>query len=72
MMSSLHKRGDRCHNPNSLNGLDLASIKAFGEEVVTTLCEQLIVTGVPGLHFYSLNQSEPVLRITQNLQLGKG
>lgn len=53
-------------------GDDLASIKAFGEEVVTTLCEQLIVTGVPGLHFYSLNQSEPVLRITQNLQLGKG
>ena len=53
-------------------GDDLASIKAFGEEVVTTLCEQLIVTGVPGLHFYSLNQAEPVLRITQNLQLGKG
>ena len=53
-------------------GDDLASIKAFGEEVVTTLCEQLIVTGVPGLHFYSLNQSEPVLLITQNLQLGKG
>jgi methylenetetrahydrofolate reductase (NADPH) len=53
-------------------GDDLASIKAFGEEVVTTLCEQLIVTGVPGLHFYSLNQAEPVLRITQNLQLSKG
>jgi methylenetetrahydrofolate reductase (NADPH) len=53
-------------------GDDLASIKAFGEEVVTTLCEQLIVTGVPGLHFYSLNQAEPVLRITKNLQLSNG
>ena len=53
-------------------GDDLASIKAFGEEVVTTLCEQLIVTGVPGLHFYSLNQAEPVLRVTKNLQLSNG
>ena len=53
-------------------GDDLASIKAFGEEVVTTLCEQLIVTCVPGLHFYSLNQAEPVLRITKNLQLSNG
>ncbi|MEY2889836.1 MAG: hypothetical protein RIQ30_1434, partial [Pseudomonadota bacterium] len=30
---------------------------------------QLIVAGVPGLHFYSLNQAEPVIRIAQNLQL---
>ena len=50
-------------------GDDSASIKAFGEDVVSTLCEQLIVAGVPGLHFYSLNQSEPVIRIAQNLQL---
>jgi methylenetetrahydrofolate reductase (NADPH) len=50
-------------------GDDSASIKAFGEDVVSTLCEQLIVAGVPGLHFYSLNQAEPVIRIAQNLQL---
>ncbi|BEI38006.1 MULTISPECIES: methylenetetrahydrofolate reductase [NAD(P)H] [unclassified Polynucleobacter] len=50
-------------------GDDSASIKAFGEDVVSALCEQLIVAGVPGLHFYSLNQAEPVIRIAQNLQL---
>ncbi len=48
---------------------DSASIKAFGEDVVSALCEQLIVAGVPGLHFYCLNQAEPVIRIAQNLQL---
>ena len=36
---------------------DSDSLKAFGEEVVTSLCEQLIQGGVPGLHFYTLNQS---------------
>jgi len=50
-------------------GDDSASIKAFGEDVVSALCEQLIVAGVPGLHFYSLNQTDPVIRIVQNLQL---
>ena len=50
-------------------GDDSASIKAFGEDVVSALCEQLIVAGVPGLHFYSLNQADPVIRIVQNLQL---
>jgi methylenetetrahydrofolate reductase (NADPH) len=50
-------------------GDDSASIKAFGEDVVSALCEQLIVAGVPGLHFYSLNQVDPVIRIVQNLQL---
>jgi methylenetetrahydrofolate reductase (NADPH) len=50
-------------------GDDSASIKAFGEEVVTALCEKLIQSGVPGLHFYCLNQAEPVLRITKNLNM---
>lgn len=50
-------------------GDDTASIKSFGEEVVTALCEKLIKAGVPGLHFYSLNQAEPTLRIAKNLQL---
>jgi len=50
-------------------GDDSASIKAFGEDVVSALCEQLIVAGVPGLHFYSLNLADPVIRIVQNLQL---
>jgi methylenetetrahydrofolate reductase (NADPH) len=36
---------------------DAASIRAFGLDVVTTLCEKLVASGVPGLHFYTLNQS---------------
>jgi len=50
-------------------GDDTASIKSFGEEVVTSLCEKLMNSGAPGLHFYCLNQAEPVLRITKNLNL---
>ena len=38
-------------------GDDIASIKAFGLEVVTGLCEQLVAAGVPALHFYTMNQS---------------
>jgi methylenetetrahydrofolate reductase (NADPH) len=50
-------------------GDDTASIKAFGLEVVTDLCDQLTVAGSPGLHFYSLNQAEPVLSIVKDLGL---
>lgn len=46
---------------------DTASIRQFGEEVVTRLCEQLIAGGAPSLHFYTLNQSEPSLKICKNL-----
>ena len=46
---------------------DSDSLKAFGEEVVTSLCEQLIQGGVPSLHFYTLNQSKPTLRLCKNL-----
>ena len=46
---------------------DVASIKAFGLEVVTDLCDQLRVAGAPGLHFYSLNQAEPTIQIARNL-----
>jgi len=36
---------------------DSASIRAFGLDVVTRLCEQLLAGGAPGLHFYTLNQA---------------
>ena len=49
-------------------GDDVASIKAFGLEVVTSLCEQLIAGGAPGLHFYSMNQSAATLAICQALK----
>ena len=51
-------------------GDDSASIKAFGLEVVTDLCDQLLTAGVPGLHFYTMNQSTAVKHICQNLRLG--
>src|SRR6185369_11782768 len=38
-------------------GDDSASIKAFGLDVVTQLCEQLNAGGAPGMHFYTMNQS---------------
>lgn len=50
-------------------GDDTASIKAFGLDVVTDLCDQLRTAGAPGLHFYSMNQSVATLAICQNLGL---
>ena len=49
-------------------GDDTASIKAYGLEVVTDLCHQLIAGGAPGLHFYTLNMAEPTIAILQNLE----
>ncbi|WP_312937178.1 methylenetetrahydrofolate reductase [NAD(P)H] [Pseudomonas sp.] len=50
-------------------GDDSASIQAFGEEVITRMCEQLLAGGAPGLHFYTLNQAEASLAVWKNLQL---
>ncbi|MFX7898797.1 methylenetetrahydrofolate reductase, partial [Acinetobacter baumannii] len=49
---------------------DAASIRAFGLEVVTRLCERLIAGGAPGLHFYTLNQAPLVLALCERLGLG--
>ena len=48
---------------------DPESLKAFGEDVVTRLCQQLLDAGAPGLHFYTLNQSGPTLKLWRNLGL---
>lgn len=48
---------------------DETAVKAFGEEVVTRLCERLLAMGAPGLHFYTMNQATPVLRVLDNLGL---
>ena len=50
-------------------GDDSASIRQFGEEVITRLCEQLIAGGAPSLHFYTMNQTEPNRAICKNLGL---
>ncbi|GAB3473155.1 methylenetetrahydrofolate reductase [NAD(P)H] [Massilia terrae] len=48
-------------------GDDSASIKAFGLDVVTELCERLLAGGAPGLHFYSMNQAGPTSAIWERL-----
>ncbi|TXJ05836.1 MAG: methylenetetrahydrofolate reductase [NAD(P)H] [Alicycliphilus sp.] len=48
-------------------GDDSASIRAFGLDVVSRLCEQLVAAGAPGLHFYTMNQSTATLAICQRL-----
>jgi len=49
-------------------GDDADSIRAFGLDVVTELCERLIALGAPGLHFYTLNQAALSLEILQRLR----
>ena len=48
-------------------GDDSASIKAFGLDVVTALCERLLAGGAPGLHFYSMNQAAATTALWQRL-----
>jgi methylenetetrahydrofolate reductase (NADPH) len=48
-------------------GDDTASIKAFGLDVTTALCERLIAGGVPGIHFYTMNQAAATTEIVRRL-----
>ena len=50
-------------------GDDSASIRSFGLDVITELCDRLLSQGAPGLHFYSMNQAGPVSTIWQRLGL---
>lgn len=50
-------------------GNDLASIRAFGLDVVTELCQRLLDGGAPGLHFYSLNRASATKEIWRRLRL---
>ncbi len=50
-------------------GDDTASIRAFGLDVVTQLCDHLLSSGAPGLHFYTLNQAGLTTTIWQRLGL---
>lgn len=48
---------------------DKDSLQAFGIEVVSNLCNQLLEQGAPGLHFYTLNQADSTIAIQNNLNL---
>lgn len=50
-------------------GDDADSIRAFGLDVVTDMCQRLMAGGAPGLHFYTLNQAGPSLEIWKRLGL---
>jgi methylenetetrahydrofolate reductase (NADPH) len=50
-------------------GDDRESIRAFGLDVVTALCQRLIDAGVPGLHFYTLNSATATRAIGERLTL---
>jgi methylenetetrahydrofolate reductase (NADPH) len=50
-------------------GDDSASIKAFGLDVVTSLCDRLLSAGAPGLHFYTMNSAGLVSTVWQRLGL---
>ena len=50
-------------------GDDKASIRAFGVDVVTELCQTLLDNGAPGLHFYTLNHAEAPLAVWKELSV---
>jgi methylenetetrahydrofolate reductase (NADPH) len=50
-------------------GEDLPSLRSFGLDVVTELCDRLLQGGAPGLHFYTLNQAGTISTICQRLGL---
>ena len=51
-------------------GDDHESVRKFGIEVVTQLCQTLLDSGAPGIHFYTMNQVEPTRTIYNHLGLG--
>ena len=49
-------------------GDDVESIKSYGTDVASDLCSRLLAEGAPGLHFYTMNQTEATLRIWNNIK----
>ncbi|HER34642.1 MAG: methylenetetrahydrofolate reductase [NAD(P)H] [Halothiobacillaceae bacterium] len=50
-------------------GDDLDGVRAFGHDVVSDLCRELVDAGVPGIHFYAMNRSGPVIRLCEDAGL---
>jgi methylenetetrahydrofolate reductase (NADPH) len=57
-----------CQRMESYAG-DQDSMRKFGVEVVTQLCQTILDSGAPGIHFYTMNQVEPTREICNNLNL---
>ncbi len=53
-------------------GDDVQAIRDFGVEVVAAMCRRLLAEGVPGLHFYTLNQSTVTARVLEAIGLPRG
>lgn len=53
-------------------GDDIEAIREFGVEVVAAMCRRLLAEGVPGLHFYTLNQSAAAVRVLEAIGLARG
>ncbi|HMM52106.1 MAG TPA: methylenetetrahydrofolate reductase [NAD(P)H] [Burkholderiaceae bacterium] len=53
-------------------GDDIEAIREFGVEVVAAMCRRLLAEGVPGLHFYTLNQSVAAVRVLEAIGLARG
>ena len=47
---------------------DAASIRAFGADVITQLCQRLLDGGAPGIHFYTMNQAPLTSEIVSRLR----
>ena len=50
--------------------LSTASIR-LGIDAATELCEELLAMGVPGLHFYTLNQAPLVMALCERLGVAR-
>ncbi len=50
-------------------GDDDAAVSEFGIDFATRQCQELLQSGAPGIHFYTLNKAQPTTRILQNLKL---
>jgi methylenetetrahydrofolate reductase (NADPH) len=48
---------------------DVEAITEFGTEFISLLCENLLETGAPGLHFYTMNRAEPTMSVWKNIGL---
>lgn len=45
------------------HGDDAGSVREFGADIVSRLCERLIEGGAPSFHFYTLNLAKPTLNV---------